>query len=225
MYIEGIDGTCSDMTRAAILSFVRDYFVRENSTPSVRAIAEAVPGVDRASFYDFFSSKNELLDALGIEVEENDLPQVAAMEAKKRTAEKEDGYLVTLNRGQSEKLIALAYMEGKTVPVIVDEILEDQRQVRQVMLEVNEGILTSDIIDAILNPDLVYKGYNVSDIAGKPWFMLNCNRCGSDIFLSEESDFNKWLFEVLPVIKRVFTRITCGDCQPKPHNIVQTPVR
>lgn len=203
------------MTREAILSFVREYFVRENDTPSIRTIAESVPGVDRASFYQHFKDKSELLVALGIEVEESDLPQDAAMEAKKKEAKKEGDSFVTLNRTQEEKVIAIAYMEGKTTSMVIDEMLEDQRQVRQVMFEINEGRLDAEIIDAILNPELVYKGYNVSEIAGKPWFMLNCNKCGSDIFLSEEREFNKWLFEIMPIMKRAF-RPTCGDCQPKP---------
>lgn len=208
------------MTRNKILSFTTEYYDKHGVSPSIRAIADGVEGVDRKNFYQHFEDKAELLVALGIQ-EEVVKPE-AAMEAKKRTAEKGGDYLVTLNRGQSEKLLALAYMEGKTIPMIVDEILEDQRQVRQVMLEVNGGTLDSGIIDAILNPDLVYKGYNVSDIAGKPWFTLNCCRCGSDIFLSEGDDFNKWLFEVMPIIRRVFT-LTCEDCLPKPPTITRIP--
>ena len=210
------------MTREAILKFVRDYYDREDRTPSVRTIAEAVPGVDRASFYDFFASKNELLNALGIELEESDLPQAAAMEAKKKAVRKDGDYLVTLNRTQSEKLIAISYMDGKPVSVVFDEILELQRQVRQIMGEVNGGTLDVDVIDAILNPELVYEGWNVSEHAGKPWFILKCSKCGDDIFIGEGIDYNKWVFEVLPVIKRTL-RITCADCQPKPPVYTRIP--
>jgi len=202
------------MTREAILKFVREYFVRENDTPSIRTISESVPGVDRASFYQHFKDKSELLVALGIEVEESDLPQVAAMEAKKKEAKKEGSALVTLNRTQEEKVIAIAYMEGKTTSMVIDEMLEDQRQVREILLEVNEGILDNETIDAILNPDLVYKGMNVSKFAGKPWINLHCKNCGIDIIVGEDLNI-KWLLEFLPIIKRELPLI-CEDCQPKP---------
>ena len=208
------------MSRDRILSFTKEYYDKHGVSPSIRAIADGVDGVDRKNFYKYFEDKDELLVALGIQ-EEVVRPE-AAMEAKKKAAEKDGDYRVTLNRAQSEKLIALAYMEGKPVSMVVDEILEDQRQVRQIMLEVNGGILDSEIIHAILNPELVYKGQNVSDIAGKPWFMLKCIKCGDDIFIGEGVDSNKWLFEILPIIRRVF-RPTCDDCLPKPPTIIRIP--
>ena len=61
--------------------------------------------------------------ALGIEPEESDLPQAAAMEAKKKAVRKDGDYLYTLNRTQSEKLIAISYMDGKPVSDVFDEIL------------------------------------------------------------------------------------------------------
>ena len=208
------------MSRDRILSFTRKYYDKHGVSPSIRAIADGVDGIDRKSFYQYFEDKDELLVALGIK-EEVVKPE-AAIEAKKRAAEKGGDYRVTLNTAQSEKLIALAYMEGKPVSMVVDEILEDQRQVRQVLLEVNGGILDSEIIDAILHPDLVYKGWNVSDIAGKPWFILNCNKCGEPLFFGEGVDFNKWVFEILPVIKRIFT-LTCENCLPKPPVYIRIP--
>ncbi len=208
------------MSRDRILSFTRKYYDKHGVSPSIRAIADGVEGVDRKSFYQYFNDKEELLVALGIK-EEVVKPE-AAMEAKKKAAEKGGDYRVTLNTAQSEKLIALAYMEGKPVSMVVDEILEAQRQVRQIMFEVNEGILDSEIIHAILNPELVYKGWNVSEFAGKPWIMLNCNKCGDPLFYGEGVDSNKWLFEFLPIIRRVF-RPTCEDCLPKPPTIIRIP--
>ncbi len=210
------------MSREKILSFTKTYYDKHGVSPSIRAIADGVDGVDRKNFYDHFSSKSELLTDLRIETEKSDLPQAAAMEAKKKAVRKDGDYLVTLNRTQSEKLIAISYMEGKPVSMVVDDILEDQRQVRQIMDEVNGGTLDVDVIDAILNPELVYEGWNVSEHAGKPWFILKCNKCGDDIFIGEGIDYNKWVFEVLPVIKRAL-RITCGDCQPKPPVYTRIP--
>ncbi len=203
------------MTREAILRFVREYYVRENDTPSIRVIAESVPGVNRASFYQHFKDKGELLVALGIEVDESDLPQDAAMEAKKKAMEKGASYHITLNQSQSENLLAIAFMESEPASAVVDELLENYRQVREILLEIDEGRLDAEMIAAILNPNLVYKGHNVSDIAGKPWFMLKCNRCGDDVFISEERTI-EWLFYILPAIKRMFLGTTCDDCQPKP---------
>lgn len=207
------------MSREKILSFTKIYFDKHGVSPSIRAIADGVDGVDRKSFYQYFKDKGELLVALGIK--EEVIKPEAAMEAKK-AAKKDGDYLVTLNRGQSEKLIAIAFMDGKPVSLTVDEILEDQRQVRQVMVDVNGGRLDSEIIRAILNPELVYEGWNVSEHAGKPWFILKCSKCGDDIFIGEGIDYNKWLFEVLPVIKRVFS-LTCDDCLPKPPTITRIP--
>ena len=208
------------MSREKILSFTREYYDRHSVSPSIRAIADGVDGVDRKSFYQYFKDKDELLVALGIQ-EEVVKPE-AAMEAKKRAAEKGGDYFVTLNRAQSEKLLAISYMEGKPVSMVVDEILEDQRQVRQVMFEVNGGILDSELIDAILNPELVYEGWNVSEFAGAPWIKLQCNKCGDPLWLGEKIDFNKWLFEIFPVIKRS-VRLTCEDCLPKPPVYIRIP--
>ena len=208
------------MSREKILSFTRIYFDKHGVSPSIRAIADGVDGVDRKSFYQYFKGKGELLVALGIQ--EEVIKPEAAMEAKKRVAEMGGDYLVTLNRAQSEKLIAISYMEGKPVSMVVDEILENQRQVRQVMFEVNGGILDSELVDAILNPELVYEGWNVSEFAGAPWIKLQCSKCGDPLWLGEEINFNKWLFEIFPVIKRS-VRLTCEDCLPKPPTIIRNP--
>ena len=210
------------MSREKILSFTKTYYDKNGVSPSIRAIADRVDGVDRKNFYEYFKDKDELLVALGIK-EEVVKPE-AAMKAKKKMAEKGGDYLVTLNRAQSEKLIALAYLEGEPVSMVIDEILEDQRQVRQVMVEINGGILDSEIIDAILHPELVYEGWNVSQFAGKPWILLNCNKCGDPILCGEGIDYNKWLFEFMPLVKRII-RITCADCQPKPPVYTRIPAR
>ena len=209
------------MSRNKILSFTKTYYDKHGVSPSIRAIADGVDGVDRNSFYQYFKDKDELLVALGIK-EEVVKPE-AAMEAKK-SAKKTGDYLVTLNRTQSEKLIAIAYMEGKTTSMVVDEILEEQRQVREIMFEVNEGILNADIIDAILHSDLVYNGSNVSRFAGKPWFVLNCIRCRTPVLFSEELNSTRWLLETLPAIKSVLS-ITCEDCYPNSHSHLRIPVR
>ncbi len=208
------------MSRDKILSFTREYYDKHGVSPSIRAIADGVDGVDRKNFYQYFKDKNELLVALGIQ--EEVIKPEAAMEAKKRISEKGDKYSVTLNRSQSEKLIALAYMTGKTTMEVIDEILEDQRQIREIMDEVNEGTLDADVIHAILNQDLVYEGYSVSKHAGKPWLMMKCNRCGDPIFLGEEINYTRWLFETMPMIRRMFS-VTCSDCVPKPPGYNRIP--
>lgn len=208
------------MSREKILSFTKTYYDKHGVSPSIRVLADGVEGVDRKNFYDHFEDKDELLVALGIN--EEVIKPEAAMEAKKKAVKRDGDYLVTLNRSQSEKLIALAYMDGETVSTVVDEMLENQRQVRQVMGEINEGILDSDVMDAILNPELVYEGWNVSEFAGKPWIMLRCRKCGDPHFMGEGVDFNRWLFEILPVVRRVF-KITCDKCQPKPTVIFRIP--
>ena len=208
------------MSRNKILSFTTKYYDKHGVSPSIRAISDGVDGVDRKNFYHFFEDKAELLVALGIQ-EEVTRPE-AAMEAKKKATEKGGDYRITLNQAQSEKLLAIAYMEGKPVSMVVDEVLEDQRQVREILLEVNEGRLDGDVIDAILNPDLVYNGWNVSKFAGKPWVMLNCNKCGEDIFVGEDIDLAKWVFEIMPIMKRVF-RPNCEDCQHKSYSLIRIP--
>jgi len=202
------------------MAFSSEYYDTHGVSPSIRAIADGVEGVDRKSFYQHFEDKGELLVALGIQ--EEVIKPEAAMDAKKRTVEKGGDYLVTLNRAQSEKLIAIAYMEGKPVSRVVDEVLEDQRQVRQVMFEVNGGKLDSELIDAILHPELVCAGYNVSNIASKPWLTLKCNKCGKTLFFGEEVNSIEWLFEIMPIIRRVFTP-TCKGCQPKPYSLIRIP--
>ena len=209
------------MSRNKILSFTKTYYDKHGGSPSIRAIADGVDGVDSDSFYQYFKDKDELLVALGIK-EEVVKPE-AAMEAKK-SAKKTGDYLVTLNRTQSEKLIAIAYMEGKTTSMVVDEILEEQRQVREIMFEVNEGTLDSETIDAILHPNFIYRGHNISRISNKPWFLLNCNRCRTPILLSEELNSARWLLETLPAIKSVLS-ITCSDCYPNSHSHLIIPVR
>jgi sulfur relay (sulfurtransferase) DsrC/TusE family protein len=54
------------MTREKILDFVRDYYDETGKIPSVRTIAKEVEGVNRANFYGFISSTDELPIALGI---------------------------------------------------------------------------------------------------------------------------------------------------------------
>ena len=100
--------------------------------------------------------------------------------------------------------------------------MEEQRQVRQVLLEVNGGRLDSGVIRAMLDPELVYEGWNVSEFAGAPWIRLNCIKCGDPLFIGEEIDFNQWLFGILPVIQRIIT-LTCNDCLPKPPVIIRIP--
>lgn len=211
------------MYRETVLKFIKAHHGKTGKVPSIRTIAENVDGVTKSNFYNFFSGGiNEALGLVGIQtvVEKPE----AAMEARKKTVKKDGDSLVTLNRTQCEKFIALAYMDGKPVSMVIDEMLEDQRQIRQIMIETNDGILDSDIIDAILHPDLVYEGRNVSDIARKPWFIVNCNRCGDPLVFSEERDFNRWLFEIMPVLRRVFNP-TCEDCLPKPYSIIRIPTR
>lgn len=195
------------------MSFASEYYNKHGVTPSIRDIEKKVEGIDRKNFYNHFQDKAELLVALGIQ--EAVVRPEAAIEAKKKAAEKGGDYRITLNNAQSEKLLAIAYMEGKPVAMIVDDILEAQREIRKVLLEVNEGRLDNETIDAILNPDHVYNGWNISKFAGKPWVMLNCNKCGEDIFIGEDIDFTKWVFEITPIMNKVF-RTTCEDCQPKP---------
>ncbi len=208
------------MSREKILSFTKTYYDKHDVSPSIREIADGVDGVDRKSFYQYFKDKNELLVALGIQ--EEVIKPKAAMEAKKRAAEKGGDYLVTLNRAQSEKLIAIAYMEGKPVSMVVDEVLEDQRQVRQIMVDINGGTLDGELIEAILNPGLVYKKWNVSVFAGKPWFLLKCKKCGDPQFFGEGLDATKWLFEIMPLLTKAL-KVTCKDCVPKRPVYIRIP--
>jgi len=78
--------------------------------------------------------------------------------------------------------------------------------------------------DQELHPKFVYEGWNVSEFAGKPWIVLNCKKCGEAIFYGEGFEFNQWLFEVMPRIRRAIT-VTCSGCQLKPYSIIRVPVR
>lgn len=210
------------MSREKILSFTKTYYDTHGVSPSIRVIADRVDGVDRKNFYEYFEDKDELLVALGIK--EDVVKPKAAMEAKKKVSEKGGDYRITLNQAQSEKLIAIAYMEGKPISTVVNEILEEQRQVRQVMVEINGGILDSDIIDAILHPELIYDGFNVSEFAGAPWIKLQCNRCGDPCWFGEKFNYNEWIFKIMPIILR-HLRPTCDDCLPKTRVYARIPAR
>lgn len=213
------------MTRTAILSFARDYHVRTGKTPSVREISEGVEGVDRANFYTFFESKNELLNALDIEIEESDLPKKAAMNAKKKQKKQGGDFNITLNRSQSEQVYALAYMEGKPVDTMIDKLLNEQQLIRRVLSQIDEGNLDVDLIESILYPDLVYEGWNVSDFAGKPWVMLQCRKCGESVFFGEGVPGNSgtWIIQMSPLIKKMFKTL-CPECdQPRGSSHLRIP--
>jgi len=208
------------MTREKILEYVRDYYDETGNIPSVRAIAQKVEGVNRANFYTFFASTDELAVALGFEPMEAPRKPVEAMEARK--VKSDSGYRITLNETQSKRLLALAFMENRDVSVVIDDILDRERQIREVMEQVERGGLDSELIEAILNPELVYKSWNVSEFAGKPWIMLKCKKCGDPLFYGEALDSTQWLFEILPAIKRAF-HVTCNDCLPKPRSFIRIP--
>lgn len=208
------------MTREKILDFVRDYYDETGKIPSVRTISKEVEGVNRANFYGFISSTDELPIALGIEPIQTPRKPVEAMAARRAKGDK--SYRITLSETQSQRFAALAFMEGCDVGMVIDGVLDRERQIREIMVEVNEGVLDSEIIEAILHPELVYKGLNVSEFAGKPWVLMNCNKCGDDMFIGEGIEQNKWLFEFMPLVKRII-RITCEDCQPKPPRIIRIP--
>jgi len=208
------------MTREKILDFVRDYYDETGKIPSVRIIAKEVEGVNRANFYGFISSTDELPIALGIEPIQTPRKPVEAMAARRAKGDK--SYRITLSETQSQRFAALAFMEGCDVGMVIDGVLDRERQIREIMVEVNEGVLDSEIIEAVLHPELVYKGLNVSEFAGKPWIMMNCYKCGEPILCGEGIEQNKWLFEFMPLVKRMI-RITCADCQPKPPVYIRIP--
>ena len=211
------------MSKKAILDFVREYYVKEGKAPSVRAISDAVEGVDRGNFYNFFASKSELLDALGIEPDESDMIPVEAMEAR-LAAKAPPGFCITLNERQSRQVLGIAFLEGEDPSIIIDDILQNQRELREVLVLLDQNVLNVDIIRAILNPKYFYRGINISGFSHKPWLMLPCTSCRKPVVFSEASDPAQWrsltagIEEFLPVI----THNRCGLKMPR---IVRVPVR
>jgi len=201
------------MIRGQILSFTRKYIDKHGEPPSIRDIAEGVDGVDRKSFYHYYRDKKELLVELGIKKEV--IKPTAAIEARRKAGEKGGDYLVTLNRAQSEKLIALAYMDGTPVSMVVNDLLDEQRQIRQIITKVNGGELDSEIIKAILHPEHIYRGVNVSQLAGRPWVALGCRKCGTPVFIRD--GHAAWR-DMIRILDSNF-KTRCANCQP------QSPIR
>lgn len=219
----GVFGFYIYMTKEAILSFVRDYYIEEGKAPSVRAISEAVEGVDRGNFYNFFASKYELLDALGIEPDESDMVPVEAMEAR-LAAKAPPGFCITLNERQSRQVLGIAFLEGEEPSMVIDDMLRDQRDLREVLALLDQNVLNADIIRAILNPKYFYRGINISSFAHKPWLMLPCTSCRKPVVFSEVSDPAQWR-SLTAGIKEFFPVVTHNRCGLKMPRVVRGLVR
>lgn len=207
------------MPRQQVLRFIEEFHLKQGEPPSIRTIAKNIDGVSKTNFYDLFPKGiNEALNLLGIEGTVDGPTE--ALEARK--AKTDTGYRITLSETQSKRILALAFMENRDVSMVIDDVLDRERQVREVLDQVDGGGLDSELIEAILNPELVYKGWNVSEFAGKPWIMLKCKRCGDPLFYGEGVDSTKWLFEIMPMIRRMFS-VTCSDCVPKPPGYLRIP--
>jgi AcrR family transcriptional regulator len=205
------------MTREAILDFVREYYVREGTTPSVRAVAEAVSGVDRANFYDLFASKNELLFALGIEPEESDLPQTAAMEARKDKSNSTNRHL--MSELLTNKLYGISHLDGVDPSIELRDMFERDRQIRMILDEIDAGNLTPETIDKMLNPPEKYYGINVSGFSHKPWIALPCRRCGKPTIYGEALDPVGWPFfmrDIREILRAGGSRFQHKKC-PREH--------
>lgn len=208
------------MTREKILEYIRDYFDETENIPSVRAIAKNVEGVNRGNFYDFFASTDELAVALGIDVEESPRKPVEALEARRAKGEK--SYRLTLTEIQSQRFAALAFMENRDVSMVIDDVLDRERQVREVMDQVEGGVLDSEAIDAVLHSEFVFDGVNVAEFAGKPWLVLPCSRCGDDLYYGAGINSNEWYFTLLPLIKKTI-KVTCADCVSERGKFIRIP--
>ncbi len=147
------------MLRREILRFIEEFHLREGRPPSIRAIAKNIDEVSKTSFYDYFPGGiNEALGLLGFEgaVE---APR-KALEARK--AKSESGYSITLNEAQTRKLLGIAFLEGKDESVVIDELLDNQREIREILEQVGVGSIDVDTIYAMLNPTQIYKKNGMS---------------------------------------------------------------
>ena len=207
------------MTREKILDFVRDYYDETGKIPSVRTIAKEVEGVNRANFYGFISSTDELPIALGIEPIQTPRKPVEAMAARRAKGDK--SYRITLSETQSQRFAALAFMEGFDVGMVIDGVFDRERQIRMILDEIDAGNLTPETIDKMLNPPEKYYGINVSEFSHKPWIALPCRYCGGPVVYGEALNPALWLF----LIKNIATVLKAEhiNCTPRPQRTIRLP--
>lgn len=203
------------MSREAVLRFIENYYERHGKAPSIRVIANNVHDVNKTNFYDYFSGGiNEALNTLGIEgfIEK----PVKAMEARK--AKTDSDYRITLNESQSLKILAISYMEKKNVPLLIDEMIEQRRDIREILDLIEVDKLDVGVLDAMLHPNQVFNGMNVSTFANRPWVFLDCPYCDEPVIVAEAWDPIKWKFEIKPFLNR-YLHPAHLECRPRAHSI------
>lgn len=207
------------MPRQQVLRFIEDYYDKEGRPPSIRAIAKKIAGVSKTNFYDLFPGGiNEALNLLGIEGKVEGPTE--ALEA--RRAKSETGFRIILNEAQTRKLLGIAFLEGKDESIVLDEMLDNQREIRGILEQVGLGAIDTDTIHAILNPTQIYKKWNVSEFSHMPWFTIRCRVCGKDIFYGEALTPLHWTTGIKPNLRRFF-KCVHEECKPKRPMIIRIP--
>ena len=138
-----------------------------------------------------------------------------------RSAKSETGLKITLNENQTRRILGIAFLENKPAEMVIDEILDYQREIREIMDEIDEDKLTPEMIEKMLHPKEVYHGINISSFSHSPWMMIPCRRCGGPLIYSKAINPAQWLY----LIKNIATVLRAEHikCEPTRRSSMRQP--